>query len=444
MASIEELLSDARREAHALLQELVEREDGDAMRRLTGTGSRPPMRERGRYEDSLREGTKLVMSSTGYAMRATGADHLEPHMGAIAHGFGGGRYAADPHPRLQRIGECLAAVGDIGGDRLSKSEQKQVRDQIATTAAHVARAVAGAHTRNSELERATIARLSRVAQELDASRTTTPLTPLGRAGQEGVPEPDPLQQSLTRWSTTARAATQAHRIAESPPTAADVAQTASLVSAAAYRVCKAQAGPAMQDLAQRWRAQAIQWQQAASSWEPPPMIVGGRTTPDPEVIAEARSVHEAIKSEFQDANGKWLPPEQLVDHERLQGFERNARRAIADLAESYHAGVGSVARSEVLAVPVKHLNRSSPGQGVDPEKRLAGSRAWTTLPAKDPAAVRLGAEASQVEVASLNLNRPGPTSPAHPGRTGPTPSRGSGAAPEVGPRHDPTQGFQRD
>lgn len=176
------------------------------------------------------------------------------------------------------------------------------------------------------------------------------------------------------------------------------------------------------------------------------MLASGAVRPDAELVAASRDVRERIAGEFRDTNLVWVPPERLADPAALRRFEYDARQTMAELGAKYHEAVGSLARSEVVAIPVAQLTRLEGGQGFDPEKTL-GSRSWTTLPATDPAALRLTETAAQVEVASLHLNRPGPaattgpTAPAQntPGRDSPQASRDRSAhrrpSPEAGRDH---------
>lgn len=416
MARIEDFLGEARAEALALLEDIAER--GGAIVRTTSGSTRGqaglPVRDRdewGRFENSIRQGLGQVMSGAGDVLTAASqdrgdAEELPLDLRRIASRTEETARGYVANPRLTRIGACFSATADLV-ENLSAAEKRRVHDQVATITAHVARASAAAETRLGSAREEERQTLTTLARDLDDRRTTPAPYDLGEAGMRGVPA-TPLERSLHRWHAVSRDALNPSSVADGVKRAQQVAWTAAQISAAAYRACLTQDGPVWRDRADRWVAQAKVWGEAADAWTPPPVLVSGRVRPDPELTAASRDVTTRIAGDFRDAALRWVPPERLADPDALRRFEHDARQVMLDLGEKYNAAVGSVARSEVIAMPAAQMGRLEGGMGLPPEKRLGG-RSWVTMPATDPAALRLIESAAQVEVSSMALNRPGPS-----------------------------------
>lgn len=414
MARLEDFLDEARAETHALLEDIADR-GGTIVRDRTGraTGDmRAKQFEQAAFEDSVRLGLRGAMSGARDALTCTSEGrgdaaalpgllrHTEKRTDQSSRGI-------VPNPRLERIGVCFSAVADLAAEMAAADEKRRVHDHVATTVAHLARASAATQTRANVHVESTRDALTRLARDLDTQRSTPAPHDLGEEGMKGVPD-TPLEQSLHRWRALSHEVLTPSRLAAGAKTAAEVARSAAQVSAASYRACLTQEGPAAKDRAQRWSTLAKAWQEAAEAWQPPPFLVSGQHRPNAEVLAASHDLKQRIAGDFRDANLVWVPPERLADPEGLRRFEYDARQAMVTLGERYHSAVGSLARSEVIAIPKSQLGRLEGDRGLDPEKRL-GSKPWTTLPASDPSARRLADSAAHVEAASLNLNRPGPS-----------------------------------
>ena len=413
MARIEDFLNEARTEALELLVDISERDDAAAFAgpplnlEGLGQGSRAVVMKRGHWEDSIRLGVSPAFRGVRAALTATtqgrpeSKDPFPQALRRLATHDAVSRRGVVPDPRLERVGACFTAVADLVRD-MPAEEKRRVHDHVATTAAHVARACAAAQTRPGALHERSRERLTVVARDLDARRTTAAPHELGERGLVGVPE-TPLEQALSRWHAHSADALGGERLAAGAASAPDVAGVAAQVSAAAYRACLAQDDPAAHERAEHWKGQALAWRDARDAWRPPPVLVSGDHRPQPELTAVGRDLRERLGSEFRATDGRWVPPERLADPEALRRFEYDARRVMSDLGERYHSAVGSLAKSEVIAIPVAQQSGLD-DVALEAMRGPNGRRDWVVLPATDEAAKRLTNTAAQVEAAAGKLN----------------------------------------
>lgn len=417
MARIEDFLDEARVEARELLVDVVGRDDAATVvegRKGVGQGPKQTAEGRARFEDSVTLGLTPAMRGARAALQASTAGRGDsgPPLPEALRLLGSSveksaARGAEPNPRLERIGACFTAVADLVVDR-SAEEKRRVHDHVATTTAHLSRVCAATQTREGSGHVQKRENLTELARDLDSRRTTHAPHDLGERGLVGVPA-TPFEQSLSHWHALSQDALTGQQLAAGAASAPEVAGTAALISAAAYRACLTQDSPAARDRAEHWKSQAVAWREARSAWRPPPVLVAGDHRPQPELAAAGRDLREHVEGEFRDANRVWVPPERLADPEALRRFEYDARAVMTDLGAKYNSAVASVAISEVIAIPVAQQSGLDE-IALESMRGPRGRREWVMLSATDDAAKRLSDTAGQVEAAALKLNRPGPAS----------------------------------
>ncbi len=339
---------------------------------------------------------------------------------------------APVHEGLKGIAQDFGAVRDIAASSpLSRDERVRIRDEIATTSAHVARVAAGTATR-FRLTRAQVEAYDRAAAALETSRSKNFPRPVGDAGLAGVPGRTDLERSLSDWVSASRAALRPDQMESIAPNARLIATQASIVSAACQRAALAQGGPDARTRADAWRTQAQAWRAAATSWRPPPRLVSGRGTPGGELHSADVRLQAVIAGEFRDMKGRWVPPERLADPATLRRFEFDARKALASLGTQYVETVGTAVRSERVFMPTAQLQR--PVEGFSPATRLHQHRDWIPLRGEQPAARALIARGGEARRAAIEVERVSDASGRRQSSVAAAfPARGSGPGASVDP-----------